>query len=466
MLQADSCGSLRWGVSSLLSSRPDLGPIQTGFEAHPHWLWGPSIPDLGPIQTGCGPIQTGFGAHPDRLWGSSKPALGTIQTSSGDHRGRIWDPSIPAVGPIQTGCGAHPDRLWGPSRPALRPIQAGSGAHSDRLWGHPERFWGPSRPDLGPIHTGCGAHPVSCSMSQWSCFRGVKLLVYSPYLVPRFRMNGAMPQLPPAVCLYGTYRSTLGRDSCRYSDSLRPGRSGDQIPVESIQTSPGTYPASYTMCTGSLRGVKRPGRGVNYPPHLVSLLKKEYSYTSTTSWPVLRVKLTLTLTFTSLPYWLQLRAINHEVFSFLWLSDHYGAKHSYCQFLQTARSPRSVLAFVVTNTYEGARQYPVFSASLSLVTCHDIRIFTFGPRITPQAGVRPAWVCRAVDPSLRNVPPIWWNQSTSIPTQRSAAVCQVHPKTCVISVRHFPFHAGGEILLPEFFNSPSNSPLTSCIFVL
>jgi len=44
---------------------------------------------------------------------------------------------------------------------------------------------------------------------------------------------------------------------CRYSDWLRIGRSGDQIPVaESIstpvQTGPGTHPASYTMGTGSL----------------------------------------------------------------------------------------------------------------------------------------------------------------------------------------------------------------------
>ena len=34
-----------------------------------------------------------------------------------------------------------------------------------------------------------------------------------------------------------------------------------------VQTGPGAHPASYTMGTGSLsRGVKRPGRGVDYPP--------------------------------------------------------------------------------------------------------------------------------------------------------------------------------------------------------
>ena len=35
------------------------------------------------------------------------------------------------------------------------------------------------------------------------------------------------------------------------------------------------------MGTGSFPGVKRPGRGVDHPPHLAPSLKKEYSYTST-----------------------------------------------------------------------------------------------------------------------------------------------------------------------------------------
>ena len=50
------------------------------------------------------------------------------------------------------------------------------------------------------------------------------------------------------------------------SDSLRDGRSGDRIPVESrfsapVQTGPGANPASYTMGTGSF-----PGRGFDHPP--------------------------------------------------------------------------------------------------------------------------------------------------------------------------------------------------------
>jgi hypothetical protein len=41
------------------------------------------------------------------------------------------------------------------------------------------------------------------------------------------------------------------------------------------QTGPVAKPASYKMGTGSFPGVKRPGRGVYHPPHLVPRLKKE-----------------------------------------------------------------------------------------------------------------------------------------------------------------------------------------------
>ena len=58
-----------------------------------------------------------------------------------------------------------------------------------------------------------------------------------------------------------------------------------------VKTGPGAHPAPYTTGTGSFSGVKRPGRGVDHPPHLAPRLKKKYSYTSTpptgASWPVL-----------------------------------------------------------------------------------------------------------------------------------------------------------------------------------
>ena len=47
-----------------------------------------------------------------------------------------------------------------------------------------------------------------------------------------------------------------------------------------VQTGPGAHPAPYTMGTGSLPGVKRPGRGVDHPSHLAPKLRKEQSYNS------------------------------------------------------------------------------------------------------------------------------------------------------------------------------------------
>jgi hypothetical protein len=42
-----------------------------------------------------------------------------------------------------------------------------------------------------------------------------------------------------------------------------------------VQTSPGAHPASYKMGTGSFPGVRRLGRGVEYPPPLAPRLKKD-----------------------------------------------------------------------------------------------------------------------------------------------------------------------------------------------
>jgi hypothetical protein len=55
----------------------------------------------------------------------------------------------------------------------------------------------------------------------------------------------------------------------RYSDSLRPGRSGDRVPVWSrfsapVLTGRGAHPASHTIGAGSFPGVKRPGLGVDH----------------------------------------------------------------------------------------------------------------------------------------------------------------------------------------------------------
>jgi hypothetical protein len=69
----------------------------------------------------------------------------------------------------------------------------------------------------------------------------------------------------------------MGRDR---SVGIRGGRSRDRIPVGErysapVQTGPGAHPASCTMGTGSLPGVKRPGRDVDHPRYLAPRLKKE-----------------------------------------------------------------------------------------------------------------------------------------------------------------------------------------------
>jgi hypothetical protein len=77
----------------------------------------------------------------------------------------------------------------------------------------------------------------------------------------------------------GSYVIRLG-NLLNARSRARAGRSGDRIPVGArfsapVQTGSGAHPASYTMGTGSFPWVKRPGRGVDYPPHLYQRLKKE-----------------------------------------------------------------------------------------------------------------------------------------------------------------------------------------------
>ena len=99
------------------------------------------------------------------------------------------------------------------------------------------------------------------------------------------------------VCQYVSYHTRRGTEIAQsLQDSLRPRRSGDRIPVgarfpATIQTGSGDHPASCTMGTGSLPGVKRPGRGVEHPPTSKAEVKERvdlYLYsTSGPSWPVL-----------------------------------------------------------------------------------------------------------------------------------------------------------------------------------
>jgi len=83
-----------------------------------------------------------------------------------------------------------------------------------------------------------------------------------------------------------------GRDSSvGIPTALWAGLSGDRIPMGArfsvpVQTGPGAHPASYTMCTGSFPGVKRPGRGVDHPPPSSAKVKESVElYLSSPSGP-------------------------------------------------------------------------------------------------------------------------------------------------------------------------------------
>ena len=80
-----------------------------------------------------------------------------------------------------------------------------------------------------------------------------------------------------------------------YSDLLQAGRSRDRIPVGARFSAPlqgpAAHPASYTMGTGSLPGVKRPGRGVDHPPPYTAEVKERVELDlyspSAPLWPLL-----------------------------------------------------------------------------------------------------------------------------------------------------------------------------------
>ena len=91
----------------------------------------------------------------------------------------------------------------------------------------------------------------------------------------------------------------------RYSDSLRAGRSRDRNSIRvrisaPVQTGPGPQIASCTKGTGSFLVVKRPGRGADYPPHLVPSLRKRIATPSLHFWAFTACsKVKCTFTFTS-----------------------------------------------------------------------------------------------------------------------------------------------------------------------
>jgi len=86
--------------------------------------------------------------------------------------------------------------------------------------------------------------------------------------------------------------SSVGIATCYGLDGLGiESRCGARFSA-SVQTGPEHHPASYTMGTGSLPVVKRPGRGVDHTPPSGAEVKERvelYIYSPFgPSWPVLR----------------------------------------------------------------------------------------------------------------------------------------------------------------------------------
>jgi len=68
-----------------------------------------------------------------------------------------------------------------------------------------------------------------------------------------------------------------------------------------VQTGPEAHPASNTMGTGTFPGIKRPGRGVDHPPHLAPRLRKSSAIPLLPLWAFVtrsRVNFIFTFTFT------------------------------------------------------------------------------------------------------------------------------------------------------------------------
>jgi len=112
-----------------------------------------------------------------------------------------------------------------------------------------------------------------------------------------------MLNLPCLV--FKTLRLLRRRWRSQYSDSVRAGRSGDRIPVGArlsapVQTGCEAHPAFYAIGTGSIPGLRRPGRGVDHPPQFSAEFKERvelYLYSpSGPSWPVLNFTFTFTFT--------------------------------------------------------------------------------------------------------------------------------------------------------------------------
>jgi len=141
-------------------------------------------------------------------------------------------------------------------------------------------------------------YPPTCQF-KCACSKAagnVKLSNYM-HLVPRKITNVTIPTL---------VRDSSVSTATRYKldgQGIEPG--GGARFSATVQTGPGAHPASYTMCTASFPGLKRPGRGVGHPsPSSAEVKGRVELYIFSPfgpSWTVLGWPLSLRLTIRPLP---------------------------------------------------------------------------------------------------------------------------------------------------------------------
>ena len=119
-------------------------------------------------------------------------------------------------------------------------------------------------------------------------------------VVPIFEAGAILA--PPIFRFYNVLRS---RD-CSVGIETRYGLGGPEIESQGggcrfsapLQTGCEAHPASYTVGTGAFPGVKRPGRGVEPPPHLAPRLKKSRAIPLLLLWAFVACsRVTFTFTF-------------------------------------------------------------------------------------------------------------------------------------------------------------------------
>ena len=99
---------------------------------------------------------------------------------------------------------------------------------------------------------------------------------YSNILLTDWFSSSRRPVLSAIWAMKFLSSVNVARYHIRCGNLLRNGQSGDRDPVGAtfsvtVRTGPGTHSARYTMGTASFPRVKRPGSGVNHPPHQVRL---------------------------------------------------------------------------------------------------------------------------------------------------------------------------------------------------